>query len=240
MMQTMQWFDIIIVGAVLILGIKGALNGLIKEVFGLIGLVGGLIIASRFKDIAASFIQDNVYRLENVALLDFVAFISTWLIFWLVCLLIGKFLAKLVGVSGLGFLDKIGGFVAGSGKIFLVLAAVLAFASTTNLDSKISPYFKDSKVYPILLDAGKWLANIDVNAIKNSVTNTQNNMLQQNPQGDDVSMHTIIQADDESKKIQITIDNNVTEKIQDEFEKFVTDGIKIIDDNKTQGENDGN
>ena len=42
-MDLVTWFDIIIIALVLMLGIKGILNGLIKEAFGLIGLIGGLI-----------------------------------------------------------------------------------------------------------------------------------------------------------------------------------------------------
>lgn len=170
-MQLIQWFDILIIGFVLILGIKGIINGLIKEIFGLIGLIGGLVVSSRFSHIAGEFIKDKIYNIQNQSMLDFVAFISLWICFWIVCLLIGKFLAKLVGASGLGFLDRIGGFIAGSGKIFLVLSAILAVISNTNLNTKIEPYFKDSNVYPILLSAGKWIANMDVKTIKDDIQN---------------------------------------------------------------------
>ncbi|MCR4941549.1 MAG: CvpA family protein [Campylobacter sp.] len=168
-MNSIVWFDVIIIGAILILGLKGLINGLIREIFGLIGLIGGLILASRLKDVGGDFIYANIYQIQNQSLLEFVSFISIWIIFWLFCLLIGKFLAKLIGASGLGFLDRIGGFLAGSAKIFLTVAAVLAIISTTNLSDKIEPYFKDSKVYPIFLQTGKWIANMDVKAIKNDV-----------------------------------------------------------------------
>ena len=61
-MDLVTWFDIIIIALVLMLGIKGILNGLIKEAFGLIGLIGGLIIASRFSDLAGEFITKNIYK----------------------------------------------------------------------------------------------------------------------------------------------------------------------------------
>lgn len=60
-MDFVTWFDIIVIALVLILGIKGILNGLIKEVFGLIGLIGGLIVASRFSDVAEKF-----HKLEHL------------------------------------------------------------------------------------------------------------------------------------------------------------------------------
>ncbi|KEA46203.1 CvpA family protein [Campylobacter mucosalis] len=173
-MQSIVWFDVIIIGAVLILGLKGLINGLIKEALGLIGLIGGLILASRFSGVAGEFIQSNIYKFENTSLLDFISFIAVWLIFWLFCLLVGKILSKLVGASGLGFLDRLGGFIAGSGKIFLTLSAILAIIANTNLSVKIEPFFQNSKVYPVLLSTGKWIANIDVKALKNDIDSVVN------------------------------------------------------------------
>ena len=168
-MDLVTWFDIIIIALVLMLGIKGILNGLIKEAFGLIGLIGGLIIASRFSDLSGEFITKNIYKFENSSFLQFVAFISLWLVFWIVCLLVGKFLSKIVSVSGLGFLDRLGGFVMGSGKIFLTFSAVVAVISGTSLNNIIAPYFANSKVYPVLIETGKWITNLDVKNIKSEL-----------------------------------------------------------------------
>lgn len=168
-MEISAWIDIAVVALTLILGIKGIINGLIKELFGLIGLIGGLVIATRFSDVAEKFINENIYKFDNSSMLQFVAFVSLWIVFWLICLLIGKFLAKMLALSGLGFLDRLGGFVVGSAKIFLTFAAVLAVASGTGVNSLIEPYVKDSKIYPVLLSAGKWITNIDVKKIANDI-----------------------------------------------------------------------
>ena len=165
MMDLVTWFDIIVIALVLILGVKGIINGLIKETFGLIGLIGGLVVASRFSDVAESFISKNIYKFENPSFLQFVAFIGLWL----VCLLVGKFLSKMVSVSGLGFLDRFGGFVMGSGKIFLTFSAVVAVMSGTSLNKMIEPYFTNSKVYPLLLETGRWITNVDMKNIKNEL-----------------------------------------------------------------------
>ena len=169
MMDLVTWFDIIIIALVLMLGVKGIINGLIKETFGLIGLIGGLVVASRFSDVAEGFISKNIYKFENASLLQFVAFIGLWLVFWLVCLLVGKFLSKIVSVSGLGFLDRLGGFVMGSGKIFLTFSAVIAVMAGTSLNNIIEPYAKNSNIYPLLLQTGRWITNIDIKNIKNEI-----------------------------------------------------------------------
>lgn len=168
-MEISAWIDIAVVALTLILGVKGIINGLIKELFGLIGLIGGLVIATRFSDVTEKFINENIYKFDNSSMLQFVAFVSLWIVFWLICLLIGKFLAKMLALSGLGFLDRLGGFVVGSAKIFLTFAVVLAVASGTGVNSLIEPYVKDSKIYPVLLSAGKWITNIDVKKIANDI-----------------------------------------------------------------------
>ena len=169
MMDLVTWFDIIIIALVLMLGVKGIINGLIKETFGLIGLIGGLVVASRFSDVAEGFISKNIYKFENASLLQFVAFIGLWLVFWLICLLVGKFLSKIVSVSGLGFLDRLGGFVMGSGKIFLTFSAVIAVMAGTSLNNIIEPYAKNSNVYPLLLQTGRWITNVNIKNIKNEI-----------------------------------------------------------------------
>ncbi|AQW86770.1 putative membrane protein, CvpA family [Campylobacter pinnipediorum subsp. caledonicus] len=216
-MQIVEWFDIAIVGIVLILGIKGLINGLIREVFGLIGLIGGLVVSSRFSNLAGDFIDKNIYKINNPSMLEFISFICLWICFWILCILIGKFLAKLVGASGLGFIDRFGGFLAGSGKIFLTLAAVLAVISNTNLNSTIAPFFKNSKVYPVLLQSGKWIINMDVQAIKNDVANIVNRPAK------DVKIDNLINLSTE----EITKDNNISN------EKLL---IEMGDINTTQGE----
>jgi len=50
----------------------------------------------------------------------------------------------------------------GSGKIFLTFSAVVAVMSGTSLNKMIEPYFTNSKVYPLLLETGRWITNIDV------------------------------------------------------------------------------
>ncbi|MBR8462427.1 CvpA family protein [Campylobacter sp. faydin G-24] len=170
-MDAFNWFDIVVVALVLILGIKGLFNGLIKEAFGLIGLIGGLIVASRFSAQAETLINENIYKFDNASMLQFVGFVALWIVFWILCLLIGKFLSKMIALSGLGFLDRFGGFIAGSGKIFLIFAAVIAVISGTGLSKNFDPLFQNSKVHPTLLEAGKWITNIDVNQLKNDVNN---------------------------------------------------------------------
>ena len=44
-MQDFSLFDLIIIAITLLLGLKGLFRGLVKEVFGLLGIVGAIFVA---------------------------------------------------------------------------------------------------------------------------------------------------------------------------------------------------
>ena len=172
-MDFITWFDIIVIAVVVILGIKGVINGLIKEVFGLIGIIGGVIIASRNANLVGEQISLYLYKLSDSAEFFF-GFLLALLLFWFVCLLLGNLLSKMLKMSGLGFVDRLLGFFVGAAKIFLVLAILVAIVSKISiLNQKISPYFEGSKVYPILLSAGQFIMAMDISSVKDSVENTK-------------------------------------------------------------------
>jgi membrane protein required for colicin V production len=172
-MDFITWFDIIIIAVVIILGIKGIINGLIKEVFGLIGIIGGVIIASRNANLVGDLISLYIYQLSDSAEFFF-GFLLALLVFWFVCLMLGNLLSKMLKMSGLGFVDRLLGFFVGAAKIFLVLAILAAIASKISvLNQKISPFFEGSKVYPILLSAGQFIMAMDVSKVKESVESGQ-------------------------------------------------------------------
>lgn len=172
-MDFITWFDIIIIAVVIILGIKGIINGLIKEVFGLIGIIGGVIIASRNANLVGDLISLYIYQLSDSAEFFF-GFLLALLVFWFVCLMLGNLLSKMLKMSGLGFVDRLLGFFVGAAKIFLVLAILAAIVSKISiLNQKISPFFEGSKVYPILLSAGQFIMAMDVSKVKESVESGQ-------------------------------------------------------------------
>lgn len=158
--MSFYWFDAFVLGFTLLLGLKGIINGLIKEVFGLLGIIGGVFIASKYAPQAAGFIQNTFYKIENQSLAGFAGFLAILIIFWIVCLLLGNFLSKLVKLSGLGFLDRIGGFVFGGAKIFLIFAIlVFCVARIDFLNSKLDDFAKDSYTLGLLKNTGSYIMN---------------------------------------------------------------------------------
>ncbi len=157
-----NYFDVTIAAIVLILGIKGFMNGFVKEVFGLVGLIGGVYLASRLSGDAAMFIDSTFLHIENNALLRLFGFLSILIIVWLGATILGSIFSKLTSVSGLGFLNRFLGFVAGGGKYFLIFALIVtALSHVTLVKDNLEKYVKDSMLYPYLLSVGSSVIHLD-------------------------------------------------------------------------------
>lgn len=159
-MMDFYWFDVIILGFTLLLGLKGVLNGLIKEVFGLLGIVGGVFVASKYTDWASSFIQDTFYKIQNESLASFVGFLFLLLVSWMLCLLMGILFSKMIKLSGLSFLDRFGGFLFGGAKVFLIFA-ILVFCITKIgfLNEKLESFARGSYTLDLLKNTGSYIMN---------------------------------------------------------------------------------
>lgn len=172
-MVDFNYFDIIIAAIVLLLGIKGFINGFVKEVFGLVGLVGGVYFASRLADTAAAFIDTNFLHLENVALLKLIGFLAILIVVWLGATILGAIFSKLTSASGLGFLNRLFGFIAGGGKYFLIFALIVTALSNVSLvKDNLEKHVKDSILYPYLKEAGSYLINLDPSKLGLESTST--------------------------------------------------------------------
>lgn len=156
-MNGINWFDIIIIAFSVLLGLKGIINGLVRELCGLCGIVGGVLIASRFAKNATEFIE-KFYKIDNESLALFAGFILVLVIVWVFFIAVGNILAKLLSLSGLGFLDRFGGFFFGAAKIFFIFAILItAISNISFLNNNLKPYTLNSKLYPFLLESGDFI-----------------------------------------------------------------------------------
>ena len=172
-MMDFNYFDVTISAIILILGIKGFMQGFIKEIFGLLGLVGGVYFASRLSDKAATFIETNFLQLENASLLKLIGFLAILIIIWGAATVVGSIISKLTSASGLGFLNRLFGFVAGGGKYFLIFALIVtALSNVTLVKDNLEKYVNDSILYPYLKEAGSYLINLDPSDIGLAVTDS--------------------------------------------------------------------
>jgi membrane protein required for colicin V production len=168
-----NYFDVVIAAIVLLLGIKGFMHGFIKEVFGLIGLIGGVYFASRLSETAAAFIDTNFLHLENQAILKLIGFLAILILIWISATIVGSILSKLTSASGLGFLNRVFGFIAGGGKYFLIFALIVTALSNVSLvKNNLEKHVETSVLYPYLKQAGAYLINLDPSKLGLESTST--------------------------------------------------------------------
>ena len=172
-MVNFNYFDVTIGAIVLILGIKGFMNGFIKEVFGLAGLVGGVYFASRLSADAAAFIDSTFLHLENTALLKLLGFLAILIIIWLGATILGSIFSKLTSASGLGFINRFLGFIAGGGKYFIIFALIVtALSNVTLVKDNLEKYVHNSVLYPYLVKVGTSIIHLDPKSIGLDNANT--------------------------------------------------------------------
>jgi len=172
-MVNFNYFDVTIGAIVLILGIKGFMNGFIKEVFGLVGLVGGVYFASRLSADAAAFIESHFLHLENTALLKLLGFLAILIIIWLGATILGSIFSKLTSESGLGFINRFLGFIAGGGKYFIIFALIVtALSNVTLVKDNLEKYVHNSILYPYLVKVGTSIIHLDPKDIGLESANT--------------------------------------------------------------------
>ena len=124
----LNYFDIIVSIIVLFLGLKGIINGFFKELFGLIGIVGGIFLASRVGDSVGQKLSDLIFNFENSAAVGLTGVLATIIIYWVFMVGVGFVFNRLSSMSGLGAFDEILGFSFSASKFFLI-ALVLASAT---------------------------------------------------------------------------------------------------------------
>ena len=168
-----NYFDLGAMAIILLLGLKGVINGFFKEIFGLVGIIGGIFIASRFGSAIGEQLNNAIFNFDSQGAVDFTGFLATLAIFWVLMILLGYGFKKLSKLSGLGVYDRILGFVFGASKFFLI-AAVIAHAmyNMAALRPSIDSFMKNSTLFPILVSAGSVIMKLDPVEISDDINST--------------------------------------------------------------------
>lgn len=211
-MQDIAMFDIVIILITLFLGLKGLFKGFIKEVFGLLGIVGAIFIASRIS-LEVGNVVASVLNIENESTIKLLGFIISVIAIWFVIYSLGIIVSKIFSASGLGIFDRVLGFVFGAAKVFLIFS-IIAYAinSIDSFKKSIDENFSNSIVMPHLISVGSYIMKLDTNSIKEQL-NEGTKEIQE-----DVS--TVIEgAKDEAVQMEQQASDFVKEKAAQEFEK---------------------
>lgn len=120
----MNWLDIVIIVIAALFGMVGLWRGIIKAVFGLGGLIGGIALAGRYYQPFANMLSPEGASWSGIA-----AYAIILVATLIVASIIGGLVAKLARIVMLGWLDKLIGFILGVGVGSMLCAAALAIVS---------------------------------------------------------------------------------------------------------------
>ena len=222
-------FDMVIIGVTLALGLKGLFKGFIKEISGLIGIIGGIFVASRFADVVGNAIAPT-FAITSEATISLIGFVCALIAFWLVIYILGMITSKIFAISGLGIIDRLFGFIFGSAKIFLILAVIShALYQVESFRNKLDTKFQNSQVFPLLLETGSYIVKLDTKEISKSIEEKIDIVVPEK----DVLIERIEKTKEfiteTSKEI---ISKEITKKVEEMLPKKVED-VKSTEETKT-------
>lgn len=170
----LNYFDLAVGSIILLLGLKGLLNGFSKEVFGLAGIVGGVYVASHLGGMIGNFLSDTLFHFETATAINLVGFIFALGIFWLLMIALGAGFKKLSSLSGLGPLDRILGFVVGSSKFFFILSIIVyALFSVTAIRENFGEKMANSFFYEPMYATGDFILHIETDDVTSLMDNNE-------------------------------------------------------------------
>ena len=170
----MNMFDAVILAITLILAIKGFFNGFLKEIAGLVGIIGGLYLASLYYHPAGIYVNQHLFEIKNPSAIDLVGFIAVFVGFWILAVFVGFLLSKILKMSSLGVLDRMLGFIFAGAKFFILVSVILALLIKIEfIHQKLEPMLKSSFIYPVMIKIGDGVINLNSKEIKNSIKNVK-------------------------------------------------------------------
>jgi len=203
----LNYFDVVVGLIILFLGLKGVINGFFKEIFGLIGIIGGIFIASRYGDIIGQKLSDTVFNFESAGAISFSGFLATLILFWIIMVVIGHLFKTLSHISGLGPIDRVFGFILGSSKFFLITAVIAHAAYNIQaLKTSVEPLVENSILFPILTKTGAYIMKIDPVEM-----------------GNDINISINKQVTSVQEKIETTL-NKSAQEMKDNIKQDLLDG----------------
>jgi len=156
--------DMVIVGLILFLAIKGLVNGFSKELFNFLGLIGGIAVAARIHEIIGNLIAEQ-NLLPNVAtnyqkVIGFIAvFIAIWIIFNLISSVVEKFSSNETGI-----ISRILGYIIGIARYGFIFALIIfGLNNTSFLKEKFAKHYEESQLFNPMAKIGEKLLNREGN-----------------------------------------------------------------------------
>ena len=149
----MNTFDIVVICVVGLLTALGLWKGMVRQLVTLAGVIAGYIVAIKLYEPVSTLlpnIHPGTAKVISFLALFIACIIASWIIGWIV--------EKIVKISGLGLLNRIGGGLLGFLKAYLIVSVavmiLIAFLPTDN------GLFKNSLTLKYILPGANVIKNI--------------------------------------------------------------------------------
>lgn len=154
----MSILDIVLVGLLVVAAVRGFFRGLLREAFGLAGLLGGLYLAGLHAEAVAPKVAEALD--VSVILAKLVAGTGIVLAAWIAGGLIGRLADRLARAVFLGPLDRVAGIAAGVAKGAAALGLALVFVQRAAPESEVTVEIDRSPVARPLVQLAEHLIEV--------------------------------------------------------------------------------
>ena len=168
--------DMIIIGLVLFLAIKGMVNGFTQELFNFIALIGGVAIAARVHTMAGEKIAEfNILPNITTEVQNFIGFLATFIIIWAAISFIASIITRISSETP-GFVSRLVGYLIGTVRYVAIFSLIIFGISKADfLKENLSKYYAKSQLFVPMSQIGANLLNLDSNQTVEQNTTTETN-----------------------------------------------------------------
>ena len=142
--MTPNYLDIAFLAVLGLFTLRGLFRGLVEEVAGLVGVIGGFWLANRHHADAAAYVGRVV---EDPAWVGVLSYVVVFLGVLLVVSIVARIIRKLLVLSFAGWLDHLAGGAVGVAKGAIICSILLAVLMHFLPDAS---FVRDSRVIPHL------------------------------------------------------------------------------------------
>jgi len=156
--------DVVIVGLVAFLAIKGLVNGFIKELLNFITIVAGVVLAARYNTKVVEYInQQNLIPQIPEEFAKLAGFILIILSVWLVIGLISSVMTKVTSGST-GFFSRLLGYILSAARYLFIFSLIIFGMSQADFFKKSTEKFnEEAQLFKPMAEIGAQILNIDIN-----------------------------------------------------------------------------
>ena len=157
--------DVIIVGLIAFLAIKGLVNGFTKELLNFITIVGGVLLAARYNEKVVALINEQ--QILPITIPDdftkLVGFIVIVISMWIVIGFISSIITRVTSdVSG--FFSRLIGYLLSAARYLFIFTLIIFGISQSNFFKESATKFKtETQLFEPMTQIGAKILNIDLN-----------------------------------------------------------------------------